>query len=335
MGLSRRTFLGTGAAAGSLVANQLKGADAPATSSLPTRVLGRTGVHVSALAFGCGSRFLSYQEEDRALEAVGRAYELGVRYFDTAYAYANGLSETRVGKALASKNDVFISTKMQERDGEKVKAIIEGSLKRLRRDRLDLIHIHQLRGEDDLARIEAKDGILNTLLHLRDEKVTRFIGITCHEAPVALKTALERHDFDCVQMALNAALVGMKSGRNAFGGGSMVIDPDLKASFETLALPVAKQKNMGIIAMKVFAADGLVGQVAPEKLLYYAMSLPVSTVSVGMPTLQIIAQNTQLTRDFKPLGPEEMHEMSGRLSAHNKIALDLYLQHHQDSFLPV
>jgi aryl-alcohol dehydrogenase-like predicted oxidoreductase len=229
--------------------------------------LGRTGVRVSALAFGCGSRFLSYQEEDRAIEAAQRAYDLGVRYFDTAYAYANGLSETRVGKALASHKDVFISTKMQERDGDKAKVIIEGSLKRLGRDRLDLIHIHQLRGEDDLAKIEAKDGILNTLLKLRDQKVTRFIGITCHEAPVALKTALERHDFDCVQMALNAALVGMKSGHNAFGGGTMVIDPEIKQSFETVALPVAKRKNLGIIAMKVFAADGLVGQVAPEKLL--------------------------------------------------------------------
>src|SRR3954453_5836348 len=86
--------------------------------------------------------------------------------------------------------------------------------------------------------------------------------------------------------------------------------------------------------MEVFAADGLVGQGASQQLLYYAMSLPVSTVSVGMPTLQHIAQNTQLARTFKPLGPGEMDELSERLSALNKAALDIFLQHHQDSFLP-
>ena len=90
---------------------------------------------------------------------------------------------------------------------------------------------------------------------------------------------------------------------------------------------------MGIIAIKVFAADGLVGQVAPEQLLYYAMWLPVSTVSVGMPTLQHITQNTQLARTFKPLATGETDELSERLSAHNKAALDMFLQHHQDSFL--
>jgi predicted aldo/keto reductase-like oxidoreductase len=59
------------------------------------------------------------------------------------------------------------------------KRIIEASLKRLRTDQLDLIHIHELRVTDDLERIEAKDGILNTLLRLRNQKITRYIGITC------------------------------------------------------------------------------------------------------------------------------------------------------------
>ncbi len=88
--------------------------------------------------------------------------------------------------------------------------ILEGSLKRLQTDQIDLIHIHDLKGDDDLAAIEAKDGVLAVLRKLRDQKVTRFIGVTSHTDPTVLKTALERHDFDCTQMALNAALVGMK-----------------------------------------------------------------------------------------------------------------------------
>jgi predicted aldo/keto reductase-like oxidoreductase len=330
--ISRRGFLGTSAALGSLATEPLGKAEPVKKAVLPSRILGRTGAHVSILAFGCGSRFLAYHEDDKAIEALNHALDLGVTYVDTAYAYGNGVSETRVGTVMSTRRkEVFLATKMQERDGEKVKRIIEGSLKRLQTDQVDLIHIHELKGEDDLARIEAKGGILDTLLKLRDEKVTRFIGITCHAYPSVLKTALERHDFDCTQFALNAARVGMKVGHGS-PLGSMVIDPDLKTSFETVALPVAKRKNMGIIGMKVFAADGLVGQAKPEKLLYYALSLPVSAVSVGMPTLQHIEDSTRMAREFQPLRPDEMRQLSDHLSSQNKTALDWYFQHHRDQF---
>ncbi|HMF78550.1 MAG TPA: aldo/keto reductase [Bryobacteraceae bacterium] len=315
-----------------MATEQLGIAESVKKAVLPTRVLGRTGARVSILAFGCGSRFLAYHEDDKAVGALNHALDLGVTYVDTAYAYGNGISETRVGKVMSTRRkDVFLATKMQEREGEKVKAIIEGSLKRLQTDQLDLIHIHELKGEDDLARIEAKGGILDTLLKLRDQKVTRFIGITCHNDPAVLKTALERHDFDCTQFALNAARVGMKVGHGS-PLGSMVINPDTKASFETIALPVAKRKNMGVIGMKVFAADGLIGQANPEKLLYYSLSLPVAAVSVGMPTLQHIEESTRMAREFQPLPPDEMQRMSDRLSSQNKTALDWYLHHHQDQF---
>jgi uncharacterized protein len=329
MKISRRGFLSSAAVASVAVGQGATGEK----QTLPKRTLGRTGQQVSALAFGCGSRFLMYKDEDKAVEAVNRALDLGITYLDTAFAYGNGLSETRVGKVMATRRkEVFLATKMQERNGEKVQAIIEASLKRLQTDRLDLIHIHELKGEDDLERIEAKDGILNTLLKLRDQKVTRFIGITCHNDPTILKTALERHDFDCVQMALNAALAGMMVGKNAAGSTAMVINPEIKTSFETVALPVAKKKNMGVIAMKAFAADGLAGQATPEKLLYYALSLPVSTVSVGMPALDLIEQNTTMVRAFKPLAAGEMMQMSESLSGKNKMALDHYFHFHRDEF---
>jgi predicted aldo/keto reductase-like oxidoreductase len=331
MSISRRGFLGTTAAIGGLAAGQTGKAAHSERGVLPTRVLGATGARVSILAFGGGSRFLRYQEDDKAIEALHHALDCGVSYVDTAYAYGNGLSETRVGRVMSTRRkEVFLATKMQERDGEKVKAIIEGSLKRLQTDQVDLIHIHELRSLEDLAAIEAKGGLLETLRKMRDQKVTRFIGVTCHRDPIALKTALERHDFDCTQMALNAALVGMKPGT-----GTMVIDPTVKTSFEHLALPVAKRKNIGVIAMKSFAADGLIGQVKPEKLFYYALSLPVATVSVGMPALQHIDENARLAKTFQPLPADEMRQMSEELSSHNKMALDLYLEHHADSFRPV
>ncbi len=329
MSISRRSFL-ENAAIGGLAAKTASGAEG-SKLTLPTRTLGRTGAKVSILAMGAGSRFLAYQDEDKAIEAMNRAIDLGVGYIDTTYAYGADQSETRVGKIMKTRRkEVFLATKVPERDGDKALAILEGSLNRLQTDHLDLIHIHMLMGEDDLAKVEAKGGVLNTLLKLRDQKVTRFIGITCHHDPYVLKTALERHDFDCTQMALNAALVGMKPG-----SGGMVINPAMKPSFQSIALPVATRKNLGVIAMKVFAADGLAGQATAEKLLYYSLSLPVALAVVGMPSLQMIEENTRMARAFKPMPAEEMEALANGLAGRNKMALDLYFQHHTDHYSAV
>jgi hypothetical protein len=277
---------------------------------------------------GGGSRFLMYQDEDKALEALNRAFDLGITYMDTAYGYGNGHSEERVGKVMKTRRKgIFLATKINARKGDEAQRILEGSMKRLQTDQVDLIHVHSLTDENDLGAVEAPDGVLKVLLKLRDQKVTRFIGITSHTDPVVLKTALERHDFDCTQMALNAARVGMKNGN-----GSMVPNPDLKTSFEDIALPVARRKNMGVIAMKVFAQEALVGQAPPEKLLYYSLSLPGVTLAVaGMPKFEFIDQNVALAKAFHPLPPAEMQQLSADLAARNKAALDRFFSTHVDA----
>ncbi len=323
MSTSRREFLGATA-----LACLASGSAAASTSELPTRALGKTGVRVSILAMGAGSRFLLYKEEDKALEAVQRALDLGITYIDTADDYGRGhLSEQRIGKAIKGRRDgIFIATKLSNRDGAESQRIVEESLKALQVDRVDLLHIHSLLSEEDLANIEAKGGVLEQVLKLRDQKMTRFVGITCHADPVALKTALERHDFDCTQMALNAGMVAMRNGR-----GGMVPNEAMKSSFETVALPVAVRKKMGIIGMKVFAQDALIGQSAPEKLLRYTLSLPVSAAVTGMPKLEHIEENVRVAKSFKPLSAEEMREMSGALSMKNKAALDGFFRNHIDA----
>src|SRR5437762_12845254 len=86
--LSRRNFLeriGWGAAAGASLSllKDVAAAKPAMVDPLPSRTLGRTGAKVSILAFGCGSRFLMYQDEDRALEALNRAIDRGITYLDT------------------------------------------------------------------------------------------------------------------------------------------------------------------------------------------------------------------------------------------------------------
>ncbi len=317
---TRREFLGTVAVAATARAG---------TKSLPTRVLGKTGQRVSILAFGCGSRFLAYKEVDKGVEALNHALDLGITYVDTAFAYGNGQSEEWVGQVMKTRRKgLFLATKVSERDGEKAMRSIEGSLKRLQVDYVDLIHIHNLRGDEDLAAIEAPDGVLKTLYKVRDQKIARFIGITCHGGPKTLKTALERHDFDVTQMALNAALVEMPIAR---GQKEKVASYPGVASFESLALPVAKRKKMGVIAMKVFAQDRIVGQAPPDALLRYVLSLPVTAAVVGMPKLEHVEQNIEMARTFKPMPEAEMRKLAAELSGRNKVALERFFSTHVDA----
>jgi Predicted oxidoreductases (related to aryl-alcohol dehydrogenases) len=100
--ISRRQFLeniGVGTAAGTslLLLKDVAGAK-PATNVLPSRTLGRTGAKVSILAFGCGSRFLMYKDEDSATAILNRAIDSGITYLDTAYAYGDGESESPRGQ---------------------------------------------------------------------------------------------------------------------------------------------------------------------------------------------------------------------------------------------
>ena len=316
--VTRRTFDGAAAAAATASA---------APNSLPTRTLGRTGAKPSILALGCGSRLLAYESQDKGVEAVNLAIDSGITYLDTAQAYGNGKSETWVGEVMKTRRkEVFLATKVRARDYDEAARWTEGSFKRLNTDQVDLIHIHNLWGDDDLA--AAEKGVLKLLLKLREEKACRFIGVTSHTFPETLAKALERHDFDCTQMALNAAL----QGRSPEGAN---VPPDPANSFERIALPVAQRKNLGIIAMKVAAQDGLLGQgpgksdIAP--LLRYSLSLPVSVAVVGMPRLDHIRQNTQLARAFQPMPREEMQRFSTEMADANKVAMDRHFCCHEDA----
>jgi predicted aldo/keto reductase-like oxidoreductase len=320
MDLTRREFLG--AAAVSATVAPAFGATADA--KLPSRPFGKTGMRVSVLGFGSGSRFLMYQDEDKALEALSRAIDLGITYIDTAHAYGNGKSEERIGKLMpARRKEITLATKIPGRTADEAMRQIELSLKRLKTDRLDVLHIHALSGPDDLVRIEAPGGVLKALYEAREQKITRAIGITCHADPSALKTALERHDFDATQMALNAAMARMAEGQ-----GGMKATPMPHGGFEELALPVAVRKGLGIIAMKVLGQDQITDAAPVEKLLRYSLSLPVSLASVGMPKPEYIERNVALARDFTPMPEPERRRLSDSIAAERKVSLGaLFLRH--------
>ena len=83
-------------------------------NKLPQRRLGRTGLTVPILGFGSGSRFLMYKDEDKAIEALNRAIDLGITYLDTAHDYGNGRSEERIGRVMATRRkEVTLATKIR------------------------------------------------------------------------------------------------------------------------------------------------------------------------------------------------------------------------------
>jgi predicted aldo/keto reductase-like oxidoreductase len=322
MALSRRRFI-QGAAGAAVVASRASGADA----KLPTRTLGKTGIEVSILGFGSGSRFLMYQEEDKALEALSKALDLGITYIDTAHSYGDGKSEERIGRLMPDRRgQITLATKLSARTADGARRQIEESLKRLRTDHLDVLHIHALAGAEDLAAIEKPDGVLKAVYEARDQRITRAIGITCHAAPAALKTALDRHDFDCTQMALNAAMARMAEGK-----GGMKATPMAEGGFEELALPVAVRKKMGVIAMKVFGQEQIVGAAPVEKLLRYSLSLPVSLASLGMPRREFIEANTELARGFVPMSGAERRRLTESIASERKVSLATFFQGHLDA----
>lgn len=326
MSISRRQFFET-AAAGTAAASAFA-AEVDKKTGMPMRVLGRTGAKVSILGFGSGSRFLMYKDEDKAGEALNKALDLGITYVDTAAGYGNGQSEERIGKFLGDRRkNIWLVTKVAERKADDAKRQIERSLKLLRTDHVNLLHIHSLLDDDDLAKIEAKDGVLNVLYKLRDQKVARNIGITCHGDPTVLKKALERHDFDSTQMALNAARQGQGRGGGAMKPG----EKPAEGSFETIALPVALKKKMGITAMKVFAQEQLVGKAPIQKLLSYVWSLPIAAAMAGMPKLEYLEENIRLAKAFQPMKPAEMRFLSENLSERYKWAIDRHFRDHVDA----
>ena len=325
---SRRQFLKTTAAA--VVLGAAEKALAAAASSLPKRRLGKTGAMVSCIGFGSGTRFCSIENEDAAQALLERAFTFGINYFDTAGSYTRRgierLSEKRLGDFIKPRRkDIFLATKIDPRDRDGALRSVETSLKFLQTDYIDLIQIHSLSNLDDLERIASASGVLNAVRELREQKVARFIGITGHNDGAAMAEALRRYDFDTVLMALNAA-----QSANPIAQRKMEPIP----AFESAALPVALQKNMGILSMKVMGQGMLVGsgtgRASAAALLQFNLSQPVASVIIGCEQLAPLEQNVQAAMNFTPLGETGKQKLQEQV-APSRSAWEKFLRAHEDS----
>ena len=202
---------------------------------MPTRNLGKTGYKVGIFSLGGQAALEQPNNFDVAVPIIERALDLGVNYIDTSSIYGGPerWSEQYVGKVMAHRrNEAFLATKTKERTRDGSMRMIEKSLQLLQTDHVDLWQLHDIGTMTDVNEVFAKGGAMEALLEMQEQKVVRHLGITGHYRPDALMECIRRYPFDTILMAMNAA------------------DPH-HYSFNEALLPLAVERQMGIIGMKI------------------------------------------------------------------------------------
>ena len=289
--ITRREFVQTTAAATATMAlvpvTGCTGSSPYDAKGLPTVKLGKTGATVPILGFGCGSRWMSVQNTDQALEILESAFNQGLYYWDTAASYGNEQisSEERVGMLLKERREqVFLVTKTGDRDADQAMKSVEQSLKRLQTDYIDLLHMHALSSVEDAELLGEKGKVLEVLHQLKSEGVVRNIGFTGHASAEGMKRAVELYDCDVMMMALNHQ------------------STDGTQKFEELPAPLAMNKGMGVVAMKVIRPRETVSGLDASDLVKYALSLEdFHMANIGMDSMEVLNSNLEILRDFTPL----------------------------------
>lgn len=272
---------------------------------LPTRILGQTGIEVPVMAFGCGSRWMAIEDDDKAIEILEHALDNGLYYWDTAASYGNDRisSEERIGRLLKTRRqEVFLVTKVGDREADKAKESIERSLERLQTDYIDLLHVHSINSVEDAESLGEKDMVLEVMHQYRDEGVIKHIGFTGHATAEGMKRAAELYDFEAMMIALNHHVVTERQ------------------EFEEYAVPFAAKKGLAVIAMKVIRPRETIEGLDPQDLIRYALSLEnFSVVNIGTDNMEVLKSNLELIRNFEPLPETKMEEI--------RVALEPFYRH--------
>jgi len=323
----RRNFLKTGSAVaaglltnGVVLAHPSTAAFPPlpanikSQAAMPTRNLGKTGYKVAIFSLGGQAALEKANNFDLAVPIIERALDLGVNYIDTSSIYGGPerWSEQYVGRVMKTRRqDALLATKTKERTRDGSLRMIEKSLTLLNTDHVDLWQLHDIGLPEDVTAIFGKGGAIEALVEMQEQKVVRFLGVTGHYRPEALIDAVNRHPFDTILMSLNAADTHIHS-------------------FTDQLLPLAVEKQMGIIGMKVPARGRLLSTWTPPPLeqqqhswegsaiatrpgvmnmreaMHFTLTHPVSTVIIGCDNIQQLEENVQIARDFTPLSHSQM-----------------------------
>ena len=315
MDTSRRSLLKylAGFTAGIILANQAQAQEETSDrlgKLLPQRTLGRTGEAVTML--GAGGWHLGAMSERDAQETIEIALNSGVRFFDTAESYQAGGSETRLGKLLTPKyrDVIYLMTKSTAKNADDARSHLEGSLRRLNTDYLDLWLVHSLTTPEDTdSRIA--NGIFEVMAEAKATGKARHIGFSGHYQPNAFVRAIESDLFDACQMPVN------------------LTDPNY-SSFIKQVMPKLVEQNIGILGMKSLANGGFFGgagnmqsgsnpKIIPDRVsvaeaINFTWSLPISVLISGADTPAQMQEKIDLANSFVAMEEAQRQALIDRVA---------------------
>ncbi len=275
--------------------------------NIPRRPLGVSGLDIPVLGLGTGEGGMGLSDR-KAVRLYRYALDCGITFIDTSPGY--GTAHRQIARAIRGRReDVVLATKAPTADGEACTRTFEKSLRELRTDYVDIAYIHSL-GEQDVDQALRDNGALAALIDMKRRGLARFIGFTAHnQAARAARVVRECDAIDVVMIAIN------------------YIESHIYG-FERKLVPVAKERGVGVIAMKLYggAPEMVYKKPVPSALeareggdhetaFRYGLSLPgISSVVIGCYRSEEIDANLAYLRRFRPLTADEAADLlvSGR-----------------------
>jgi hypothetical protein len=246
----------------------------------------------SLLTLG-GVKWDTQRSDAEAAQLIRRAIELGVNTFDTAFAYGGGESERKLGLGLEGvREQVWVSTKTMDRSYDGAKRQIETSLQRLRTDYIDLLFVHSLDNEDQYRRIIAPNSVLKALEEFRAAGHIRYVGVSGHWVRDVMARIIQEYPFDAVLFPVGLFNIAYNY------------------SFIDTVLPIARERKMAVLGMKVFGAGRVKHAASIEPYLRYSLNLPIDTAVIGMDSIEQLEQNVRIVKSGPPpLSEAEMRAL--------------------------
>jgi predicted aldo/keto reductase-like oxidoreductase len=242
--MMRREFIKTSLAGSAAV---MAGCKTGEVYALPRRTLGKTGEKLSIIGFG--GILVDRLEQNAANNLVAKAFVRGINYYDVAPSY--GEAEVILGPALQPyRKKSFLACKTTERDRESAEKELNRSLDRLKTDHFDLYQLHALQTIEDVEKAFAPGGAMEVFIKAKAEGKVRFLGFSSHSEAASL-LAMKNYDFDTILTPIN--FVCWHAGK-----------------FAQKAVAMAKEKGMGILALKTLAYTKIPeGTEKPYQKLWY------------------------------------------------------------------
>ncbi len=268
-----------------------------------TTQFARFGRDISVVGLGGEGVLRTYNRDREAQSVIHEALRQGITYCDCARVYSD--SERYYGAVWKSnpeaRSAIFQTSKSASRDKKGALNDLSASLQRLGTEHLDLWQIHDVRTEEDFARISGPGGALGAFVSAKASGIVKHIGVTGHHDPHILSKAVEQWPVDTVLMPVNPV-------------------EEVISGFLTDTLPKAKKKGVAVIGMKVLGAGHYIVPelgITAQLLIRYALSCGITLAIVGCSSPQEVRE-LSAAADLPLLSDSEKEKITELFAPHAK-----------------